>query len=148
MLNVENKLVRQPLICYILFYFRKPNPASDSLWPVYSNATKLVKFFGASPKTAVAKTPYEDTVLLWESIIPAAYHGNCPSVPLTAALTRTEDDTISTHVSFLGTWVSVPAAEYIMNGLICILGLLLFALLLSLAIILRQSYSTSFRRLK
>ena len=131
-----------------LFHFRKPSPTSDSLWPVYSNETKLVKRFGAGPKAEVVKTPYESTVLFWESIIPAAYHENCHSLPVSEALTSTRDDNNTSHVTFLGTWVSVPAAEYIMNGLICILGFLLFSLLLSLAIILRQSYSTSFRRLK
>lgn len=136
-------------IYHSLFHFRRPSSESDSnLWPTYSNKTKLVKLFGAGAGENIVKSPYEGTVLLWESIIPAAYHENCHSVPLTAALTSTGDEHSPSHVTFLGTWVSVPAAEYIMNGLICILGFLLFSLLLSLAIILRQSYSTSFRRLK
>lgn len=130
-------------------HYGNPSPKNEAFWPMYSNKTRLVKLFGAESVVDVVKTTHEETALFWQNIIPAAYQDNCPPMPFSAALIDPEENNAEqSQVSFLGTLVSVPAAEHILNGLLYFSGMLVISLLLCLSIILRQSTSTSFRRLK
>lgn len=104
--------------------------------------------FGNLPETReVAQSSYIKAVNFWQDLVPSLFRQSCLLTPMTAALIDNSKET-DARGHFMGTWLSIPIAEYVIVGLLCVTSLLLVAVVIAMVVILRHTSSVVFRRLK
>ncbi|KFM78976.1 Cholinesterase, partial [Stegodyphus mimosarum] len=106
------------MVKMIANFARSGNPSFDDLetsWPEYTAESRQILKIGKD--SVVEQSPLDQSVEFWHGVIPAAQNRSCAAPAMAAFLTSDDQGHVSRKVSFLGSYISVPTAEYLMVAL-------------------------------
>lgn len=133
------------------FLNRNPNVQTETYWPRYTFLDQEVMFFKDNSMT-VEESTHNHAVKFWGDIIPTAQARSCPLLPVASRLYYPDaDDRKETSADakalFLGSYIALPTAEYILFGLVVIsVGLFVMSIAL-IAMFLRARKGDRFHRI-
>ncbi|KAG8198405.1 hypothetical protein JTE90_021646 [Oedothorax gibbosus] len=128
-----------------------PNVQTETYWPRYTFLDKKVMYFQDSTMT-VDKSSHSKAVTFWEDIIPSAQARVCPLQPMTAALhspdvNNLQETSPEAKTLFLGTYIGLPTAEYILFGLAVISAGLFMMTIAVIVMFLKERKGGHFSRI-